>query len=192
MSLLTITSLSLLLIGTTFTLALLHRSLFLSQLWSPTQLKLSSFEPPRPPPQTRPYLNTLPPRPHLDTAPLDPSTLYARLSAQIHGYHAQYTPTTYLSYDTHQGQETALLSRRRGNGHTHYAGEICRVAPGDCRTDVALHPADAEAVVGRGWGERAGGSKVRLQAPRDGSEVELVMQVVRAAAWWVGGMWDEV
>ena len=66
---------------------------------------------------------------------------------------------------------------------------------------LTLHPLDVSIVLASGWGERhplAGkqihGKKllpsgfVMLYAPRQESEVETVMEIVKAGAWWVGGV----
>lgn len=66
---------------------------------------------------------------------------------------------------------------------------------------LTLHPLDVSTVLSAGWGERhplAGkhvhGKKllpsgfVMVYAPRHESEVETVMEIVRAGAWWVGGV----
>lgn len=64
---------------------------------------------------------------------------------------------------------------------------------------LTLHPADAKAAVEKGWAEmhplaRGGWFEqfvpagfLMVYAPRDEAEVEVVMRIVRAAAWWVGG-----
>jgi len=64
---------------------------------------------------------------------------------------------------------------------------------------VTLHPADAKLVIEKGWAQRhplaRGGWLSRfvpegfmmVYAPRNEEEVEVVMRIVRAAAWWVGG-----
>jgi hypothetical protein len=64
---------------------------------------------------------------------------------------------------------------------------------------MTLHPQDARIVLERGWGERhplaRGGwlsrfvpiGFVMVYAPRDAEELEAVMEIIRAAIWWVGG-----
>jgi hypothetical protein len=61
---------------------------------------------------------------------------------------------------------------------------------------LTLHPLDAKLVIEQGWGERhplAGRGPwvprgfVMVYAPRDEDEVSIVMDIVRAGAWWVGG-----
>lgn len=65
---------------------------------------------------------------------------------------------------------------------------------------LTLHPSDAALVLAHGWGQRhplAGrqilGKRllppgfVMVYAPQDDSQVGVLMDLVRAAAWWVGG-----
>ena len=66
---------------------------------------------------------------------------------------------------------------------------------------LTLHPHDAALVISSGWGERhplAGrqifGKRllpsgfVMVYAPRTEEQVAVLMEIVRAAAWWVGGV----
>ena len=66
---------------------------------------------------------------------------------------------------------------------------------------LTLHPLDVSIVLSTGWGERhplAGkcihgrellpSGFVMVYAPRQESEVETVMEIVKAGAWWVGGV----
>ena len=66
---------------------------------------------------------------------------------------------------------------------------------------LTLHPVDVSIVLSAGWGERhplAGkyihGKKllpsgfVMVYAPRQESQIETVMEIVKAGAWWVGGV----
>ena len=66
---------------------------------------------------------------------------------------------------------------------------------------LTLHPHDVSIVLSSGWGERhplAGkyvhGTKllpsgfVMVYAPQQESEIETVMEIVKAGAWWVGGV----
>ncbi|KAI9680714.1 MAG: hypothetical protein M1817_004154 [Caeruleum heppii] len=78
-------------------------------------------------------------------------------------------------------------------------GEICHAHPSDGSLHMTLHPQDARLVLERGWGERHPLAKggwltrfvpscfVMVYAPRDADEVEVVMDIVRCAIWWVGG-----
>lgn len=64
---------------------------------------------------------------------------------------------------------------------------------------MTLHPADAKILLESGWGERhplSGGGWltrfvprefVMVYAPRDEADIETVLRIVCASAWWVGG-----
>jgi len=77
--------------------------------------------------------------------------------------------------------------------------EICHLHGIDGSMHMLLHPVDAQTVFDAGWGQKhplaRGGfferfvpvGFVMVYAPRDEMEVETVMRIVRAAAWYVGG-----
>lgn len=78
-------------------------------------------------------------------------------------------------------------------------GEICHAHPSDGSMHLTLHPADAKIMLEAGWGERhplarggwlerfVPGGFVMVYAPRTEEEIDVVMELVRAAAWFVGG-----
>ena len=66
---------------------------------------------------------------------------------------------------------------------------------------VTLHPIDAALVIASGWGERhplAGcfihgrrllpAGFILVYTPQTEAEIDTVMNIVKAAAWWVGGV----
>ena len=65
---------------------------------------------------------------------------------------------------------------------------------------MTLHPADANLMIEKGWGERqplARGGWCRkfvprefmlIYAPRDEEEVEVVARIIAAGIWWVSGV----
>lgn len=87
-------------------------------------------------------------------------------------------------------------------------GEICHLHGSESSMHLTLHPSDAALVISLGWGQRhplAGrtvhpldrnflGTKllpsgfVMVYAPSDESQIGVLMEIVRAAAWWVGGI----
>jgi hypothetical protein len=90
------------------------------------------------------------------------------------------------------GEMTALLRCGR---------EVCHAHPSDGGSlHLTLHPADEANVLNAGWGElhplARGGWLTRfvpqrfmmVYAPRDEAELEVVLAVVKAAVWWVGGV----
>lgn len=86
------------------------------------------------------------------------------------------------------------------NRTRHCSGEIMHAHPSDGSMHLTMHPADAALVLSQAWGERhplsSGGWLARfvppgfvmVYAPRNEEEVEIVMGIVKAAAWWVGGV----
>ncbi|KAK5019747.1 hypothetical protein LTR16_000317 [Cryomyces antarcticus] len=78
-------------------------------------------------------------------------------------------------------------------------GEICHAHASDGSLHMTLHPQDAATVLLHGWGERhplaRGGWFSRfvppgflmVYAPRTEQELEVVTEIIRAAAWFVSG-----
>lgn len=78
-------------------------------------------------------------------------------------------------------------------------GEICHAHPSDGSMHMTLHPADIQIVLDARWGERhplARGGRfemfvpekfVMIYAPRTERDIDLVLQIVRAAACYVSG-----
>lgn len=71
----------------------------------------------------------------------------------------------------------------------------------DSSMHLTLHPSDAALVIAMGWGERhplAGrlifgrrllpSGFVMVYAPQDETQVGILLEVVRAGGWWVGGV----
>ncbi|KAL9094211.1 MAG: hypothetical protein Q9163_006554, partial [Psora crenata] len=71
----------------------------------------------------------------------------------------------------------------------------------DSSMHLTLHPIDAALVIASGWGERhplAGcnmhGKRllpegfVMVYTPQNAGEISTVMEIVKAGAWWVGGV----
>ncbi|KAI9893553.1 MAG: hypothetical protein M1814_006349 [Vezdaea aestivalis] len=78
-------------------------------------------------------------------------------------------------------------------------GEVCHAHPSDGSMHMSLHPADAKTVIESGWGERHPLAKggwftrfvpcefVMVYAPKGEAELAVVEEIIKAAAWWVGG-----
>ncbi|KAF1988418.1 hypothetical protein K402DRAFT_300979, partial [Aulographum hederae CBS 113979] len=76
--------------------------------------------------------------------------------------------------------------------------EVSHAHPSDGSLHLSLHPADAALVLERCWGERhplarggwfsrfVPGGFIMVYAPRTEEEVGTVMEILRAAVWWVG------
>ncbi|KAL4809472.1 hypothetical protein BDV18DRAFT_132139 [Aspergillus unguis] len=81
-------------------------------------------------------------------------------------------------------------------------GEICHSHPSDGSMHLTLHPADIKLVLERGWAQRHPLARdewwwgkrsvprgfLMVYAPRDEHELAVVVQIIRAAAWWVSGV----
>ncbi|MCJ1254308.1 hypothetical protein MMC24_002123 [Lignoscripta atroalba] len=78
--------------------------------------------------------------------------------------------------------------------------EITHLHTTDSSMHLTLHPSDAAVVIANGWGERhplAGQGLfgrgwvprgfVMVYAPRTEADIPILMSIVRAAGWWVGG-----
>lgn len=77
-----------------------------------------------------------------------------------------------------------------------HPAEIAHIHTTDSSMHLTLHPSDAALVISNGWGERhplAGRGPwvpngfTMVYAPRNGNEVQILIEIVRAAGWWVGG-----
>lgn len=103
------------------------------------------------------------------------------------------------------GIENPTVAKHLSSAHLNETcqetGEICHLHGTDTSMHLTLHPSDAALVISHGWGERhplAGrnvfGKKllpagfVMVYAPNDESQVGVLMEIVRAGAWWVGGV----
>lgn len=97
------------------------------------------------------------------------------------------------------------LARNMASAHLNETcqetGEICHLHGIDSSMHLTLHPHDAALVISHGWGERhplAGRSIfgktllpagfVMVYAPNDESQIGVLMEIVRAGGWWVGGI----
>ncbi|PYH44357.1 uncharacterized protein BP01DRAFT_298604, partial [Aspergillus saccharolyticus JOP 1030-1] len=98
-------------------------------------------------------------------------------------------------YNSNSHQQEQLRLRLTCNG------EVCHAHPSDGSLHLTLHPADVKLVLERGWGQRHPLARdswwwwlrlvppgfVMVYAPRDAEELECVLEIIRAAAWWVSG-----
>ncbi|KAI4722347.1 hypothetical protein E4T48_01287 [Aureobasidium sp. EXF-10727] len=152
-------------------------------------------------------LSTLPPRegirpstlgiaPHRQTDQKPSREMYEKLASAIH---------TIADDNTHLHEGTSCFEKH-GTGlfsdnpqRRTCGGEICHAHPSDGSLHLTLHPADAKIMLDGGWGERhplarggwlerfVPGGFVMIYAPRNDSELEVVLEIVHAAAWYVGG-----
>jgi hypothetical protein len=189
----------------------LLRNLYLrlSQLLKPPNLFT-----PSPIPATistqRGYLETLPLRQGLrprivnqrQTTDLGLKPIRESLTSLLTTFERTHNARCYLGRSTFENGNTSLLARTPGYTNTRYHGEICHLHPGDGSMHLNLHPADIKTVVEAAWGERhplvwenwllnmispVPAWRALVYCPRDEKEVEVIGEVIKAAAWWVGG-----
>lgn len=124
---------------------------------------------------------------------------FARLSAGLEALAAGSGSAWKVGTSCFEKHGTGLFSTAPDPWRRRCGGEICHVHPSDGSMHMTLHPADARAVLEAGWGERhpisrggwferfVPGGFVMVYAPRNEDEVETALEIVRAAAWFVGG-----
>ncbi|PLB35448.1 uncharacterized protein BDW47DRAFT_119512 [Aspergillus candidus] len=105
---------------------------------------------------------------------------------------------------THNNTNTMpWLSSSIPSTNTSNGSEICHAHPSDRSLHLTLHPADVATTIERGWAQRHPLARdndtlwwlgrcvpagfVMVYAPGDGHELRCVLEIVRAAAWWVSG-----
>jgi hypothetical protein len=158
----------------------------------------------------RGYLGTLPlrqgPRPRIvnqrQTTELCPKPMRESLTSLLTTFERTHDAHCYLGRSTFENGNTSLLARTPGYTDTRYHGEICHLHPGDGSMHLNLHPVDVKTVVEAAWGEwhplvwenwllnmisPVPAWRTLVYCPRDEKEVEVIGEVIRAAAWWVGG-----
>jgi hypothetical protein len=131
-----------------------------------------------------------------------PARLPARLpnprSTSLHGLSPLQPNTCETIYPS--PPPTPRLSRQPPasvNPTCGHPAEIVHLHTTESSMHLTLHPLDAAVVLANGWGERhplAGRGPwvpagfVMVYAPRDPAELAVAMRIVRAGAWWVGGV----
>jgi len=127
---------------------------------------------------------------------------FARLSAGLEALAAGSGSAWEVGTSCFEKHGMGLFSKSPAPLRRRCGREICHAHPSDGSMHMTLHPADVRAVLEAGWGERhpiarggwferfVPGGFVMVYAPRDQEEVETVLEIVRAAAWFVGGGGD--
>ncbi|KAI9827452.1 MAG: hypothetical protein M1832_004801 [Thelocarpon impressellum] len=135
--------------------------------------------------------------PQRQTTQKGSSDNFTALAERIKALAGRHSTSLRLGTSCFEKHGTALFSRRPLNRTCN--GEICHAHPSDGSLHMTLHPQDARVVLERGWGERHPLAKggwlsrfvpagfVMIYAPRDVAELEAVMEIIRAAAWWTAG-----
>ncbi|KAF9889706.1 hypothetical protein FE257_007012 [Aspergillus nanangensis] len=148
--------------------------------------------------------------PHRQTTQIPPGGMYTALTAAITSLCAKHPSTLYAGTSCFEKHSTGIFCRGGcggGGGGSKSPrrtcnGEVVHGHPSDGSMHLTLHPADVRVVLEMGWGERHPLARekwwlgkrsvpagfVMVYAPRDGEELAVVMQVIRAAVWWVSGL----
>lgn len=151
-----------------------------------------TYLPPRPGP--RPKAMGIAPQRQTDQHSSE--AVYKMLHAEINALAARcpYLEIGTSCFEKHGTGLFCTSPKRRTCG-----GEIVHAHPSDGSMHLTLHPADAKVMLENGWGERhplarggwlerfVPGGFVMVYAPRTEEEVDVVMEIVKAAIWWVGG-----
>ncbi|KAL2006062.1 hypothetical protein VTN00DRAFT_9716 [Thermoascus crustaceus] len=130
----------------------------------------------------------------------DPA-MYEALSASIRNLAQSHPDRLFLGTSCFEKHSTGIFSDPAFRNRPTCNGEVCHAHPSDGSMHLTLHPADVKVVIERGWGERHPLAReswwwrakfvppgfVMVYAPRDEKELRCVMEIIRAAAWWVSG-----
>ncbi|PKY08725.1 hypothetical protein P168DRAFT_323799 [Aspergillus campestris IBT 28561] len=161
-------------------------------------------------PSPRPLISGIAPQRQLTHN--NTNTMRRALTSALHTLAKHNHSTLYTATSSFEKHSTALFihplqpnpsttTTNPSNGK-----EICHAHPSDGSLHLTLHPADVATAIERGWAQRhplardddtgwLGGllgrcvptGFVMVYAPRDGHELRCVLEIVRAAAWWVSG-----
>ena len=133
--------------------------------------------------------------PHRQITQRASPALYQRLAAELCRLVAADPERLVLGTSCFEKHGTGLFSRSPARRTCR--GEICHAHPSDGSMHMTLHPADARVVLEAGWGERhplaRGGwfekfvpeGVVMVYAPRGEEDVEVLVRIVQAGAWFV-------
>ncbi|EAU39009.1 conserved hypothetical protein [Aspergillus terreus NIH2624] len=148
--------------------------------------------------------------PHRQTTQKGSRAMYQALTAAMHDLTRRHPDLLYSDTSCFEKHSTGIFSRRvaastprataAGVHHRTCNGEVCHSHPSDGSLHLTLHPADVALLLERGWGQRHPLARedwwwgvvrtvppgfVMVYAPRDAEELACVMEIVRAAVWWV-------
>lgn len=128
--------------------------------------------------------------------------MFQRLSASMRHMVERHSDRLYLATSSFEHHSPGVHAHPNHRLHDTKNGEIVHAHPSDGSMHLSLHPADCRLVLERGWGQRhpiawdrglwkdryvpAGFTMVF--APRDEKELEVVLQIIHAAAWYVLGV----
>lgn len=130
------------------------------------------------------------------------AAMYAALAAAIKDTAVHNPDHLYIGTSCFEKHSTGLFSVPSLRSQPTCNGEVCHSHPSDGSLHLTLHPADVKHIIDKGWGERHPLAReswwwklrfvpvgfVMIYAPRTMEELQCVIQVIHAAAWWVTGM----
>jgi hypothetical protein len=134
---------------------------------------------------------------------IGPKPIYEALAGIVVDFERTHQAQCYLGCSTFKNNNTALFARTTGYSRTKYHGEVCHAHPNDGSMHLNMHPADVKTVVEAGWGERhplarenwwwnlicpVPAGLTLVYSPRDEKELEVMKDVIKAAAWWMSGV----
>ncbi|KAI9820028.1 MAG: hypothetical protein M1827_006599 [Pycnora praestabilis] len=135
--------------------------------------------------------------PHRQTTRKGSKYDFSALSDAIHALADRHPNRLKLGTSCFEKHGTGIFAVSPINGTCN--GEICHAHPSDGSLHMTLHLADAKVVLENGWGERHPLAKggwcerfvptgfVMIYVPRDEFELQVVMEMIHAASWWVSG-----
>ncbi|KAJ9268796.1 hypothetical protein DTO212C5_5214 [Paecilomyces variotii] len=127
--------------------------------------------------------------------------MYEALSSSIRNLIQCHQDRLFLGTSCFEKHSTGIFANAAFRSRPTCNGEVCHAHPCDASMHLTLHPADVKLVIERGWGERHPLAReswwwrakivppgfVMIYAPRDEKDLRYVMEIIRAAAWWVTG-----
>lgn len=130
------------------------------------------------------------------------AAMYAALAAAIKDTSIHNSDHLYIGTSCFEKHSTGLFSVPTLRNQPTCNGEVCHSHPSDGSLHLTLHPADVKHIIEKGWGERHPLAReswwwklrfvpagfVMIYAPRTMEELQCVIQIIHAAAWWVTGM----
>ncbi|KAE8391755.1 hypothetical protein BDV23DRAFT_63312 [Aspergillus alliaceus] len=149
--------------------------------------------------------------PHRQITQRASAEMYAALTEDIHSLVNAHPTVLYVGTSCFEKHSTGIFcklgpaalsrqSKEQQQKRLTCNGEVCHAHPIDGSLHLTLHPADVRLVLEKGWGQRHPIARedwwwkrsvpsgfVLIYAPRNEEERRIVMEIIRAAAWWVRG-----
>ncbi|EER28024.1 hypothetical protein CPC735_033600 [Coccidioides posadasii C735 delta SOWgp] len=130
------------------------------------------------------------------------SAMYSALAAAIKDISVHNSDRFYTDTSCFEKHSTGLFSVPTLRNQPTCNGEVCHSHPSDGSLHLTLHPLDVKHIIDKGWGERHPLAReswwwklrfvptgfVMIYAPQTIEDLQCVIQIVHAAAWWVTGI----